>query len=86
MFVAVGMVIRTGLVVPYSRSLGRRLDRYEDQIRAEHAALTGQLRVQGKELTKMRIGVGKQSGFTGHELARLCLRPTRPRRRCECRV
>ena len=33
------MVIRLGVVL-YSRSLGRGLDRHEDQIRAEHAALT----------------------------------------------
>ena len=54
-------VICTGVVLLYLRSLARRLDRYEDQNRAEHEAL-------GKELTDVRIEVGKLSGFTGHEL------------------
>ena len=62
------MVICTGVVLLYLRSLGRRLDRYEDQNRAEHAALAAQVKAQGKELTNVRIEMGNLSGFTGHEL------------------
>ena len=61
-------VICTGVVLLYLRSLGRRLDRYEDQNQLEHAALAAQVKAQGKELTKVRIEMGKLSGFTGHEL------------------
>ena len=67
-FVSAVMVICTGVVLLYLQSLGRRLDRYEDQSRAEHAALTAQLKAQGKELTNVGIEMGKLSGFTGHEL------------------
>ena len=68
MFVSAVTVICTGAVLLDLRSLGRRLDRYEDQNRAEHAVLSEQMKVQGKDLTGLRIEVGKLSGFTGHEL------------------
>ena len=62
------MVICTGVILLYLRSLGRRLDRYEDQNQAEHTALTAQVKAQGKELKNVRIEVGKLSSFTGREL------------------
>ena len=68
MFVSAVTVICTGEVLLDLRSLGRRLDRYEAQNRTEHAALSEQVKTQDKELTGMRIEVGKLSGFSGHEL------------------
>lgn len=50
------------------QEISARLDKSEATNKAEHAELTAQVKAQGKDLTDLRVEVGKLSGFTGQQL------------------
>ena len=50
------------------KDISARLDKSEATNKAEHAELTAQVKAQGKDLTDVRVEVGKLSGSTGQQV------------------